>query len=87
MQHQEGGRSVGVMDPQKHSVGHLLSASKFGDGNWFPLEFRLVDGRGRWCLPVPLFPTNLSSVFQGSTTLPPSVLSPSLLSESRAVDF
>ena len=31
-------------------------------------------------------PAKLSSVFQGSTTLPPGVLSPFPLSESRAVD-
>ena len=54
--HQEGGRPVGGMDPQKHSVGCLCSVSKFDDGNWFPLEFRLGDGRGRWRLPAPLFP-------------------------------
>ena len=60
---------------------------KFGDGNRFPLEFRVGTGRGRWHWPTPLYPAELSSVFWGSTTLPPSVLSPSLLSESRAVDF
>ena len=55
--------------------------------NWFPLGFRLGDGRGRWHLPAPLFPTELSSVSRGSTTLPPSVLLPFPLSKSRAVDF
>ena len=50
--HLEGGRPIRGMDPQKHSVGHLPSASKFGGGNRFPLEFRLRDGRGKWCLPA-----------------------------------
>ena len=45
--------------------------------NWFPLGFWLGDVRGRWHWPAPLFPTELSSVFQGSTPLPPGVLSPS----------
>ena len=83
----KAGRPGGGMDPQKHSVGCLCSTSKFGDGNWFPLGFWLGDGRGRWFWPVPLFPAELSSVFRGSTPLPPRVLSPSLLYESRAVDF
>ena len=52
----DAGRPVGGMDPQKHIIGRLCSASKFGDRNWFPLEFRLGDRRGKWCLPVPLFP-------------------------------
>ena len=43
----EAGRPVGGMDPQKHSVGCLCGASKFGDRNWFPLGFWLGDGRGR----------------------------------------
>ena len=67
----EGGRPVGGMDPQKHSIGSLRRASKFGVGNWFPLGFRLGDGRGRWHFPAPLFPTELSSAIWGSTTLPP----------------
>ena len=78
---------MGGMDPQKHSFGRVRGASKFGDRNWFRLEFWLGDGRGRWHWPVPLFLTELSSVELGSATLPPGVLSPSLLSESRAVDF
>ena len=41
LQQQEGGRPVGGMDPQKHNLGCFRGASKFGDGNWFPLEFRL----------------------------------------------
>ena len=41
---------MGGMDPQKHSVGCLHGTSKFGDGHWFPLEFWLRDGRGRWHL-------------------------------------
>ena len=47
LQHWEGGRPMGVMDPQKHSIGHLHVAGKFGEGNWFPLEFWLWGGRGR----------------------------------------
>ena len=75
----EGGRPIGGMDPQKHSIWCLCRASKFSEGNWFPLGFWLGDGWGRWHFPVPLFPTELSSVFWGSTTLPPGVLSPSPL--------
>ena len=48
---------------------------------------RLGDGRGRWHLPAPLFPDELSSVSRGSTTLPPGVLSHSTFSKSRDVDF
>ena len=69
----EAGRPVGGMDPREHSFGRLCGASKFGDGNRFPLGFRLGDGRRRWHWRVPLFPAELSSVFQGSTTLPPVV--------------
>ena len=83
----EAGRPFGGMDPQKHSAGCLHGASKFGDRNWFPLGFWLGGGRGRWCWQVPLFPTQLSSVFQSSTTLPPGVLLSSPLSESRAIDL
>ena len=74
------------MDPQKHSIGYLHGASKFGDWNWFPLGFQLGDGGGRWCWPAPFFPAKLSSVLQGSTTLSPGVLLPSR-SPSRVVDF
>ena len=70
--HREGVRpTAGGMDPQKHSTGCLQGASKFSDGNWFPLGFRLGDGRGRWRLPAPLFPHRALS-FQGSITLPPA---------------
>ena len=62
----ESGRPVRGMDPQKHSVGCLCGASKFGDRKWFPLGFQLGDGRRRWLWPVPLYPAGLSSVFQGS---------------------
>ena len=31
----------------------------FGEGNWFPLEFRLGDGRAKWRLPAPCSPTEL----------------------------
>ena len=51
LQHWEGGRPIGGMNPQKHSIGRLLGASMFGEGNWFPLEFWLGDGRGRYCFP------------------------------------
>ena len=69
LQHWEGGRPMGGMDPQKHSVGRLYSANKFSDGNWFPLKFWLGDGRGKWRLLVPLFPRHVLS-FWDSTTLP-----------------
>ena len=85
LQQGDGGRPIGGMDLQKHSVVCLHGASKFGDGNWFPLKFRLGDGRGRGCLPAPLFPTELSSVFWSSATLPAGILLPSPISESRAV--
>ena len=84
--HQEGGRSVGGMDPQKHSVGCLHGASKFSDGNWFPLGFRLGDERGRWHFPAPLFP-RAELCLTGLNNSPsrcPLVLP---LSESRPVDF
>ena len=55
LKHQEGGRPVGGMDPQKHTVGCLCDAGKFSDRNWFPLGFRLGDGRGRRHWPLPLF--------------------------------
>ena len=81
-----GGRPIRGMDPQKRSIGCVRGASKFHDGDWFPLGFRLGHGRGRRCWPAPLFSAKLSSVFWGSTPLPPSVLSPSH-SPSRAADF
>ena len=87
MQHWEGGRPIRRMDPQKHGGGCLQGSSKFGDRNCFPLGFWLEDGRGRWHLPAPLFPAELSSVSRGSTTLPPGVLSHSTFSKSRDVDF
>ena len=31
LQHRERGRPIGGMDPQKHSVGYLCGASKFGE--------------------------------------------------------
>ena len=79
-------QTVGGMDPQKHSIGCLGGASKFGEGNWFSLGCRVGDGRGKWRLPAPLFPCQALSL-QASTTLPPSILLPSPLSESKAVDF
>ena len=54
--------------------------------NWFPWGFWLGDGRGRWRWTEPLFPAELSSVFRGSTPLPPGILSLSH-SPSRAADF
>ena len=77
LRHQEGVRPTRGMDPQKHSLGCLCSASKFPGRNWFPSGFWLGDGQGRWCWRAPLFPTKLSSVLWGSTTLPPVVLQPS----------
>ena len=65
-----GGRSVRGMDPYKHSVGRLRGASKFSDGNWFPLEFRLGDGRGRWRLPAPLFPCRAELCLLGLNNSP-----------------
>ena len=56
-----------------------------GTGSLWNFSWEMGEGNGtsqRLCSPA-----KLSSVFWGSTTLPPSVLSPSPLSESRAVDF
>ena len=45
--------------------------------NWFPLGFWLGDGRGRWRWRAPLFPTELSSVFQAQQlSLPASSCPP-----------
>ena len=74
LRHQEGVRPAGGMDMQKHSIGCLRSTSKFPGRNWFPLGFWLGDGQGKWRWRAPLFPTKLSSVVRGSTTLPPVVL-------------
>ena len=73
--------ALGVCAVQASSV-----ASKFHGRNWFPLGFWLGDGRGRWLFPTPLFPAKLSSVVQGSRTLPPVVLQPPR-SLSRAVNL
>ena len=81
----EAGRPIGGMDPQKHSVGCLRGASKFCEGNWFPLGFSWRVGEGDGACQCLL--TGLSSVFRGSTSLLPNVLSPSLLSESRGVNL
>ena len=70
-----GGRQTLQRDGSTEAQRWVLrGASKFSDGNWFPLGFWLGDGRGRWSFPEPLFPAKLSSVLQGSTTLPPVVL-------------
>ena len=79
--HQEGGRPIGGMDPQKHSIGCLRSASKFGDGNWFPLEFQLGDGRGKWRLPAPLFPCQAQLCLPGLDNSPSRCRLALLLSE------
>ena len=63
------------MAPQEHRVGCLRGASKFPGRNWFPLVFWLGDGRGRWRWLASLLPAKLSSVSQGSATVPPFVLS------------
>ena len=86
LRHREGVRPAGGMDPQKHSFGCLCGASKFPGRNWFPLGFWLGDGQGRWHRRASLFPTKLSSVVWGSTTLPPIVHQPSR-SLSRAVSL
>ena len=47
LRHQEGVRPpAGGMDPQKHGIGYLRDASKFHDGNSFPLGFWLGMGEG-----------------------------------------
>ena len=86
LQDLEGGRPIRGMDAQKHSIRCLQGASKLGDRNWFPLEFRFRDRRGKRHLPVTLCPRRALS-FRDSTTLHPSVLLPSPLSERRAIDF
>ena len=86
LQHREGGRPIGGMDPQKHSVGSLHGASKFGDRNWFPWDFTWEMGEGDGTGQCLCSPSELSSVFLGSTPLPPSVLLPSC-SPSRAIDL
>ena len=86
LQHQDRGRPIGGMDPQKHSLGRLHRASKLDDGNCFPLEFWLGNGRRIWRFPAPLFPCQAELCLPGSPTLPPGVLSPSC-SPNRAVDI
>ena len=44
--HWEGGRHVRGMDPQKHSIGCLQGASKFPEGNGFPLGVWLGMDKG-----------------------------------------
>ena len=65
----EGGRPVGGMDPQKHSVGCLRGASKFGEGNWFPLGFRLGMGKGDGACQL-VFPCLAELCLLGLTTSP-----------------
>ena len=84
----EAGRPIGGMDPPKHSVGHLRGASRFSDRNGVPFGISAGGWEREMALASALCShAELSSVFRGSTPLPPSVLSPSLPSESRAVDF
>ena len=60
-----GGRQTRQrMDPQKHSVGCLCSASKFRDGNWFPFGVWLGNGRGRWPFTELFYPAELSSSYR-----------------------
>ena len=66
----EAGRPIGGMDPQKHSTGCLHGASKFHDGNCFPLGFWLGDGQGRWCFPAPLFPSPAELYLPGLNNSP-----------------
>ena len=82
----EAGRPVGRMDPQKHSVGCLRGAIKFVRRTGSLWDFGWGMGEGDGAGQSLCSPTELSSVLQGSTPLPPSVLSPSR-SPSRAVDF
>ena len=56
-----------------------------GTGSLWNFGWGMGDGNGA-CQHL-CSPAKLSSVFLGSTTLPPGVLSPSPLSKSRAVDF
>ena len=70
MQHLEGGRSIRGMDPQKDNFGRLCGASMFGEGNWFPFNFQLRNGRGKWCLPVPLFPRRAELCLPGLNNSP-----------------
>ena len=65
MQHQEGGRQTHQRDGSTEAQQWVFGgASKFGEGNCFPLGFRLGDGRGRWRLPAPLFAAELNSFFR-----------------------
>ena len=40
------------------------------DPNWFPLEFRLGDGRGKWRFPAPLFPQRAEFYLLGLNNSP-----------------
>ena len=84
LQHLEGGRSIRGMDPQKHNTGSFAVQASLVMENWFPFEFWLGENSTFQAL---CFPAELGSVFWGSATLPPSVLSPSQLSESTTIHF
>ena len=77
---------MGGMDPQKHSIAHLHGASSVtGTGSLWNFGWGMEEGNGT-CQHI-CSPAELSSVLRDLTTVPPSVFSPSLLSEGRAVDF
>ena len=77
LQLREGGRPVGEMDPQKHSVGHLRGASNLGDGTGSLWNFSWGMGEGdgscqHLCSPTKLscLPGINSSPSQGPLALP-----------------
>ena len=88
LQHQEGGRPIRGMDPQKHSAWAFAWCKQV----WWQDLVPFGISSGGWEREMGLAsafvpPPRWTLSFQGSTTLPPSVLSPSPLCESRAVDF
>ena len=83
----ERGRQAHQRDGSTESTGicTVQASSVTGTGSLWDFGWGMGEGDGsgqRLCSP-----TELSSVFRGSTTLPPHVPLPSVLSESRAVDF
>ena len=84
------GKEVGPSEGWIHrstalGVCTVQASLVMGTGSLWDFGWGMGEGNGAY---QPLYsPAELSSVFQGSTTLPPGVLSPSPLPESRAVDF